>query len=273
MTHKISTEPAPLAVYFCGKENCEPGHAFGPAVRPHYLLHVILEGNGSYHKNGVTYKLGKGDAFLIPPMESSYYQADSENPWTYAWVGFDGKSCKDVLSQTVFSDSAVFLNKDPQKTEKLLSCMETLLLSFQESHGSQLNPLGNLFLVLSCMQNTPVNKKEDYSHQYFQKAKEYIDNNYSYDIRISDIARHVGIDRTYLYKIFMEQENISPKQYLLQHRIRAAAQMLCSSSYTITEIAFSCGFKDAPAFCNYFKKYIGSTPRVFRKTFKSKDND
>lgn len=272
MTHKISTEQAPLAVYFCGKENCEPGHAFGPAVRPHYLLHVILEGRGSYHKDGTAYDLRKGDAFLIPPMESSYYQADTENPWSYAWVGFDGKNCKELLSQTVFSDSFVFLNKNPENTDRLLSCMETLVNSFQESHGNQLNPLGNFFLLLSCMQTVSVCKKEDYSHQYFQKAREYIDNNYSYDIRISDIAHHIGIDRTYLYKVFMEQVNLSPKQYLLQHRIRAAAQMLCSSSYTITEIAFSCGFKDAPAFCNYFKKYIGSTPKSFRKNYKAENN-
>lgn len=87
---------------FCGKENCEPGHSFGPAVRPHYLLHVVLDGKGFYRKNGVTYSLHKGDAFLIPPMESTYYEADQEDPWTYAWVGFDGKNCKQTLRQTVF---------------------------------------------------------------------------------------------------------------------------------------------------------------------------
>lgn len=267
MNDKISPEQAPLSVYFCGKEDCESGHAFGPAVRPHYLLHIILEGKGFYQKGDTTYFLKKGDAFLIPPMESCFYQADRDQPWSYAWVGFDGKNCKEVLAQTVFSDSFIFTDNRPESTEQICAAMEALLKSFQESHGSQLNPLGNLLLLLSCMQKPSAGKKEDYSHQYFQKAREYIENNYTYDIRISDIARHVGIDRTYLYKIFMELENTSPKQYLMQHRIRAAAQMLCSSSYTITEIAFSCGFKDAPAFCNYFKRYIGTTPRLFRKTF------
>ena len=97
-----------------------------------------------------------------------------------------------------------------------------------------------------------------------KKAKEYMDNNYSYHIRISDIASFVGIDRTYLYRIFMEQEHISPKQYLFQLRIRTAVSMLSDSRYTITEIAYSCGFQDASAFCNYFKKAMGVTPRQFR---------
>ena len=146
--------------------------------------------------------------------------------------------------------------------------MDRLLASFTQSHGRQLEPIGNLILLLSFMQDPSLEKSRDYSDEYFRSAKEYMEHNYSYDIRISDVARHVGIDRTYLYKIFMEHENTSPKQYLLWHRLRMAVQMLCSTDYTITEIALSCGFKDAPSFCNYFKKHIGSTPRLFRKEFK-----
>ena len=96
MKKKSASEQSSLTVYFCGKESCQPGHYFGPAVRPHYLIHVILEGKGIFQKSGVTYSLKKGDAFLIPPMESTYYQADQEDPWIYAWVGFDGKSCPEL---------------------------------------------------------------------------------------------------------------------------------------------------------------------------------
>lgn len=258
-----------ISVYFCGRECCEPGHSFGPAIRPHYLLHVVLDGKGCYQKDGVIYELKKGDAFLIPPMESCFYQADFQIPWSYAWVGFDGKACEEMLSKTVFSDSFVFCCPSPEHARTVSTCMENLLSAYYEARGSQLKPLGNLMILFSCMPHPAYSIKDDYSHQYFKKAQEYIENNYTYPIRVTDIARHVGIDRTYLYKIFMEQENISPKQYLLQHRIRIAAQMLCSSSYTITEIAFSCGFKDTPAFCNYFKKYIGHTPKNFRKLYKS----
>ena len=267
MEKRSASEQSSLTVYFCGKEECQPGHYFGPAVRPHYLIHVILKGKGIFQKSGVTYTLKRGDAFLIPPMESTYYQADQEDPWSYAWVGFDGKACPEIFNQTVFSDSFIYQNPG-SNVSALLGCMDRLLASFTQSHGRQLEPIGNLILLLSFMQDPSLEKSRDYSDEYFRSAKEYMEHNYSYDIRISDVARHVGIDRTYLYKIFMEHENTSPKQYLLWHRLRMAVQMLCSTDYTITEIALSCGFKDAPSFCNYFKKHIGSTPRLFRKEFK-----
>ncbi len=259
------TNQSPLSVYFCGHECCEPNHSFGPAVRPHYLLHVVLSGKGIYQKDGITYRLKKGSAFLIPPMESTFYKADAENPWTYAWVGFDGKNCRDILTRTCFSNSFVYQVDDPTAEEALISHMKQLLTVFQDSAQNPLLPLGHLLLLFSCMKQPEESRGKDPTHQYLAKAQEYIEKNYTYHIRISDVADYVGIDRTYLYKIFMEKEGISPKEYLLKHRLRIAAQMLCSSQFTVTEIAFSCGFKDAPAFCNYFKKNIGYTPSQFRK--------
>ena len=194
-------------------------------------------------------------------------RSGQEDPWTYAWVGFDGKNCKQTLRQTVFFHSFVFLNSVPEKTAQICDAMAFLLQSFQNSHGNQLQLTGSLLLLLSHMRNTVDGKREEFTHRYFQKAQEYIENNYSYDIKISDIARHVGIDRTYLYRIFMEEEQLSPKQYLMQHRIRIATQMLSSASYTITEIAFSCGFKDSPSFVNHFKNRWESHLANFARTF------
>lgn len=261
--------PSELSVYFCDKENCLPGHSFGPTVRPHYLLHVILDGKGIYQYKGTTYHLKKGDAFLIPPMEITYYEADSVYPWSYAWVGFDGKFCKKMFSQTVFESSFVFENPNPDHMDEIAGYMDRLLNIFTESPESPLKAAGLLLLLFSCMPPKNSVRNLECASAYFHKAQEYIENNYSYPIKISDVARHVGIDRTYLYRIFLEQTNLSPKQYLLRHRIRIATEMLCSTNYAITEIALSCGFKDTSAFCNYFRQSTGNTPGNFRKTVKA----
>lgn len=81
------------------------------------------------------------------------------------------------------------------------------------------NPLAlaSAFLQLfSCMTRPESGGRSDHNEQYYQRALEYITNNYSYNLRIQDIADYIGVDRTYLYKIFMREAQISPKQYLLQ---------------------------------------------------------
>lgn len=232
MAEKETRHQAYLTVYFCGSENCPPRHAYGPAVRPHYLLHVILKGRGIYQYKGQTYALSAGDAFLIPPAEVTYYQADEREPWSYAWVGFDGKAVPEILARTVFSEAFVFRKETPDSIAPLTDQMKKLCETFFQSPEDQLSAAGNLLLLFSFMKKKAPETSQEPTQIYLQKAKEYLENNYAYPIRISDVARYTGIDRTYLYRIFMEKEKLSPKQYLLRHRLRMAVEMLSAPPAT-----------------------------------------
>ena len=106
--HSNTENTTALRIYYCGREQCAPGHFWGPAIRPHYLLHVVLHGKGEFFYQEKKYELSAGDAFLIEPMQTHYYQADKEDPWEYAWVGFDGSCVEEVLSSTIFQSSPVF---------------------------------------------------------------------------------------------------------------------------------------------------------------------
>ena len=82
---------------FCGYAKCSPLHSFGPAVRPNYILHYIVDGKGKFLVNGEEYNLRNGQGFLIEPEVQTFYQADEEVPWTYLWIGFGGKKAEDYL--------------------------------------------------------------------------------------------------------------------------------------------------------------------------------
>lgn len=262
--------PTGLTVYFCGREQCSPGHSFGPAVRPHYLIHIILSGRGIFRHKNCTHQLTAGDAFLITPMESTYYEADQTNPWEYAWIGFDGQNISSLLEDTCFRNSSVYSSPKTGDTgTHLKGLIENILNTFSSPCHSNLTLLGLFLQLLGIMSDSPVSRGDSLSREYVDRALQYMNNNYSYNIRIQDIASAIGIDRTYLYRIFMEQEQISPKQYLIQLRVRTAAGMLANPKYTITEIGYSCGFKDAAAFSSQFRKSTGYTPKQFRKYLKS----
>ena len=77
-----------LYVNCCGLSRTEPLHSFGPALKPHYLIHYIVSGRGRLQLGGKEYPLEQGYGFLIPPEELAFYQADEADPWTYVWVGF-----------------------------------------------------------------------------------------------------------------------------------------------------------------------------------------
>lgn len=256
-----------LRIYFCGREQCSPGHSWGPAIRPHYLLHVILKGKGSFQYQNRNWDLKAGDAFLIEPMKSHYYRADAEDPWEYAWVGFDGSSVDEILSHTTLQNCPVY------QADSLDCCQPMCSLSsaFANPERNHLELLSLLILLFSKMSAPPARDSASYDECYYQTALEYIRNNYIYDLKIQDIADYVGIDRTYLYKIFMREVGIPPKQYLLQYRIRAAIKLLQSQKYTVTETAYSCGFRDAASFCAHFRQQLGITPRQYKEQIRKGD--
>ena len=47
-----------LTVHFCGLTGCEPGEHFGPGMRPHYLLHLVLEESCRRGRRSITLSRG-----------------------------------------------------------------------------------------------------------------------------------------------------------------------------------------------------------------------
>ncbi|BCZ48692.1 Msm operon regulatory protein [Clostridium gelidum] len=253
-----------LTIYYGGSEICSSSHSFGPAIRPHYLLHYVLNGKGSYYVNNKCYKLQKGEGFLICPGESTYYKADIEDPWEYCWISFDGYEASNILKKCGLSkDNLIFKDYSGGNfKENLLS----LIHNNEDNNSNEFALLGQLYLCFSSIYDQINLKEKNICESYFDKALDYIYNNFSYDIKISDIAKCVRIDRTYLYKLFIQELKISPQKYLISFRLSVAVNLLETTKLNITEISYSCGFKDTPTFYKHFKKQFNITPVQYRKS-------
>ena len=92
------TDNVELSIFNCGHEYCQPGHTWGPGVRDHYLIHLVVAGRGVSQVNGSSYTLQEGDLFLAKPNQLITYAADETDPWEYYWVGFNG-ACANKLVQ------------------------------------------------------------------------------------------------------------------------------------------------------------------------------
>lgn len=257
-----SNNPTSMLLCYAGHEACKPNHHFGPAIRIHYLIHFISKGKGYFTSNGTTYTLTKNQMFLIKPGETSYYVADADDPWEYSWIAFTGSDSTTILQ------NCGLLNDDPTASyipeKKLVNALDDIIYQLQNKIENDYSLLGNLYTIFGCLAGQ-YRKEHNSSHNlYMRQALNYIQNNYHRNIRISDIAAHLQIDRTYLYRLFTEQFHMSPKKYLLHYQLKMALQLLTNSSLSITEIAYACGFSDASAFSHSFMKEYGNTPSQTR---------
>lgn len=251
-----------LAFYFCGWQKCAPGHTFGPAVRPHHLFHFVLSGRGFYERAGRRQEIGPGQGFLIRPGESTYYGADFADPWEYCWIGFGGTEAEEILMECGLGEENLIYE---DRSGGLLGReMMGLVDSFGRMDVNGYMLLGRLYLCLSHMvpKQPP---KGAAAREYVGRALDFIHHNFGYDMGVAEIARTVGIDRTYLYRIFMEQLGQSPKEYLTGFRLEKAAEMLGGTCLSVTEIALSCGFGEVSLFDRHFRGRYGCAPLKYRK--------
>lgn len=110
----------------------------------------------------------------------------------------------------------------------------------------------------------------DNNNLYVKKAIEFIENNYTNNLKITDIAKYVCITRNYLYLLFRKHLNISPQEYLANYRITRAEQLLNTTTLSIETISNSCGYQDPLVFAKAFKAKKGFTPSQYRKSFSPK---
>ena len=98
------------------------------------------------------------------------------------------------------------------------------------------------------------------------KAIRYINGNYCLPLRLTHVAREVGMSVSCLERTFKKTLGVTFSSYLNKVRIARAIQLLEGrSKFTINEIAFACGFSNQNHFTRLFKKMTQTRPRDLRR--------
>lgn len=261
-----SEKSGSLFVNCCGCSKTEPLHSFGPAQKPHYLIHYILSGQGKFSIAGQDYVLEAGYGFLIPPEVLAFYQADETNPWTYVWVGFGG-----TLAEATVKSMGLSLANPIFKAEQgdeLYRVVRDMMEHNTYGISNNLRRNGQLHMFLSLIsEGLPIEETKEVNRAdtYVRKAIEYIQGNYCNPIKVTDIAEYVCINRSYLYTLFREETGLSPQQFLATVRITKATELLQLTDLSVESIALSCGYTDPLVFAKAFRQMKGTSPSDCRK--------
>lgn len=255
-----------LSVYNCGAEDCRPGHRWGPGVRDHFIIHLVIRGRGRFGINGIIRSLDPGQIFLIPANCLAEYEADQQEPWSYLWLGFKGLRAEGLCREAGLSE-----NKPVKEISDLKSLQKLITEMLGYAGGSREHELHRLsvlyrFFALLIEANEEAGEVSPQTRQleYLRQAIRYVAANYSGPLSVRGMADHVGLDRSYLYTLFQRHLQITPKRFLTQFRINKACELLYTG-LTIGEVAYSVGYDDALLFSKVFKKEKGITPSHYRQ--------
>ena len=257
--------PHPLKLCYCGREDCTPGWRFGPYTRVNYVIHVVLEGKGTYRVGEKEFHLRTGNAFLIYPESETEYEADLENPWSYMWIGFNGYRAERLCEEIGFSreQPVVML----QQTGLIGAALDRIFDARELTAVNEMKRRAAFYDVLALLMQENRREKPQQNPSdvtYVKMAVDMIISSYNRKIRIADIADQIGINRSYLTYIFKKEMSMSPQTFLISFRLEKAAQLLRDTEEPIGNIAIAVGYTDALSFSKAFRQKYHITPSAYR---------
>lgn len=262
----VNEQSGSLCVNCCGCSQTEPLHSFGPALKPHYIIHYIISGKGKFFMGGKEYPLEEGYGFVIPPDELVFYQADEKEPWTYVWVGFGGNGAQECIQNIGLTAEHPIFKSD--RSEELYQSVRDMMKHNTYGVANDLRRNGQLgiFLAIVAESSSITGKNEtDRANHYVSKAIEFIQKNYCNPIKVTDVADYVCINRSYLYTLFENSLHMSPQRFLTTYRITKATELLQLTLLPVEGIAISCGYNDPMVFTKAFRQMKGMSPSAYRK--------
>ncbi|MBE6729484.1 MAG: helix-turn-helix domain-containing protein [Ruminococcaceae bacterium] len=244
-------------------------------------LLFILNGKGKILLNDREYSLKENTIAYYPAGTRYFPQSSSDFPLEFITLNFDFDRKNENLSKilpTVSEEKFIEANailptteglpelyKQPFILENTIEYRDDFIkLSEEFTKGTPLEKQkaeAKLQYLLLCIATHPLYNTKD----IFSQTINFIKNNLFTIQTNEDIARVLNYHSYYLNKIFKDRTGTSIHQYIINERLKYAANLLITTTYSINQIASLSGFENARHFSTAFQKKYKCTPSSMRK--------
>ena len=121
------------------------------------------------------------------------------------------------------------------------------------------NLIEEILFNLSLLANNDFNNHLITTHPVIGRAIDYINSHYTEDIKIENISKHLGVTKSHLHHLFMENLLISPKKFINIKRL-SKAQSLIRMGEPPSNVYLTCGFNEYTTFFRSYVSYFGHRP-------------
>ena len=255
-----------------------------PHIHNMMEIGICLEGEGILTLDKKEHPFEPGMISVIPENFPHYTESKDgkKSFWEYLFIDLS------KLVRYLYPDDEIYqrkmieqLNRQAvfRRVEELSEVWELFrMILEEEKKKSELykDKIRGLLcaLVITLLR---IREKEDELPERIQKkasfpqirpSLEYIDKNYMEELRIAELAELCHMSESNFRKIFAENMNMPPLEYINRKRILQACRMLKKENRTVEEIALKTGFTTTSTFNRNFKRLCGVSPIQWRK-----DND
>lgn len=92
------------------------------------------------------------------------------------------------------------------------------------------------------------------------------------NIKVADLAKYCGIDRTYATQVFKKEFGITIHDFIIQYKMQRAVEFL-KTGHSVEEVSILVGFGEYTNFSRAFKKFYGYSPSKYKNILTNSQDD
>ena len=236
-----------------------PGYFITRNSYDSFLLMYIIKGHCGIEADGKFLEAEAGQLVLLDCYQPHRY--GSRDSWEASWLHFDGPTAR-AYDQEITARHGRILTPSSD------------VLGLLDEIRSSLRPPGTageavlsaqLIRLLDLLLTGEEAKGKEPEKNAAADSIAYINEHFREPVPLELLAAKAGMSPFHFLRVFSQSTGLTPHQYLISTRIRAACFLLQSTSLSVKRIALDCGFSTEAAFCSTFRKREGRTPSQYRK--------
>ncbi len=238
----------------------------------YYVIGFVEDGERVLSCKNQEYIIKKGDVLLFNPGDNHACVQSDDGTLDYRGINITKEVMLDLAEEVTgkrtlpgFSQNVIF----DEEVACYLRPLHELVMKGSCEFGKE----ESLLLLVSLLiqeYGQPFESCIPECRDEIEKACAFMERHYAERIDLDQICRCAGLSKSTLLRAFAKSKGVTPYSYLENIRIGKAKQLLEQGVPPI-EAALQTGFSDQSHFTNYFNRFIGLPPGIYREIFLDKD--
>lgn len=237
----------------------------------YYVIGFIENGERVLSCRNREYSVKKGDVLLFNPGDNHACIQSDDGTLDYRAINISKEVMLDLAEEVTSRRALPGFSRNVILDEEItcyLRPLHELIMNGSHEFGKE----ENLLLLISLLireYGQPFENCVSECRDEIEKACAFMHQHFAERINLNQLCKCAGLSKSTLLRSFTKSKGVTPYGYLENIRISEAKKLLEQGASPM-EAALQTGFSDQSHFTNFFSRFIGLTPGVYREIFSSK---
>lgn len=241
----------------------------------HYVIGFIEKGQRYLSCKNKEYTTSTGDLLLFNPFDSHTCEQIDDKVLDYRCINIKPEIMKKTVFEITGKNYLPKFNQPVIFRSELVPLLQELHYIIMEEELDFKKEEFFFFLIEQLIEeHTEPNLQSNLENTNIeiQAVCDYLENNYAEHIILDELSTIAGMNKYSLLRNFTKLKGITPYRYLENIRVNKAKKLLEKGVEPI-DAAIQTGFVDQSHFTNFFKNFIGLTPKQYQNIFINDDSN